>query len=83
MVEPAHEPPERDLGFNESDAVVGVIRRRSIIKREEHAGGGLKYEQEQRDGAEDVNPAGSARNGFVEQRALHRFQVQPTVEPIV
>ena len=83
MVKSSHKPAKRDLGFNESDAVVGVVGRRRVIQREEHAGGGLEDEQKQRHGAEHVNPAGATGNRLIEQGALNRFQVQTTVEPII
>jgi hypothetical protein len=60
-----------------------MIGRRSIVEREEHARGGLKNEEEESHGAEDIDPAGSPGDRFIEEGPLNRLQIQATVEPIV
>ena len=81
VVEAAHERAECDLFFNELNTVVGMIGRRRIVQGEEHAGDGLQQEEKQRGRAEDINPAGAARDGFVQKSLFNRLQIEPAIKP--
>ena len=83
MVEAADEPAEGHLVFDVLHAVIGMIRRRSIVHGEEHAGDSLQHKQEERGRAEHIDPTGAARDRFIQQCAFDRLQFEPAIEPVV
>ena len=52
---------------DEPDAVVGVVRRRRVVERQERAGQQLDAEQREQHAAEREEPAGAGGQRLVEQ----------------
>ena len=83
MVQASHEPSQGNVGFDKSNAVVRMVGGGRIIEREKHARSGLHEEQEQRDGAEDVDQLAPPGMGSSSNVRWTGFEIQTAVEPIV
>jgi hypothetical protein len=63
-------PQKRTAGYflnDVSDGGMGVIGGRNIIKGEDDSGDGLGNEKEEQNRTENISPARSAGDGFIER----------------
>jgi hypothetical protein len=76
------EPSERQPIGDEPDAVVGELRRRHVVHRQDHASNELQDEEEEENTAGDEPPADARRQRFVEEMRFTGAEAGARVEPV-
>ncbi len=67
VVQPPHQPAQRQLPGDEGGRLIGRVRRRHVVDHQQHAGAQLHDKAEHRHTAEGVRPAHPLRQGLLHE----------------
>src|SRR5688572_13200418 len=81
MVQAADEASRRGAD-DETDTVVGVVRRRCVVERQERPGEELDAEEREEHAAQGKEPSSAGREFLVEQNVPRRAKPGPRVQPV-
>src|SRR5664279_4242159 len=82
VVDATEEVSAQDMALDVANAVVGMIGRRGVVHRHDHAGHHLHEEHRQRGAAKRMPPGESPRHPAIDQLGPQGLHVDPIVNPL-
>src|SRR3990170_7849541 len=83
MMESPNKPSEGDAGFDEPDAVVGMVGGGGVVEHQEHPGDQLDSKNKEHHASEDVDPARPSRDGLIQGMMDQRRKMEAFIQKMI